>query len=350
MGHHLRHLSVAVALVLVATACGDSDDGEDASATASATAETVVAESAAEMASEATEVEEAVVAGSAQLSAVDQRGVEVTLEGPPGRVVSIWDSIDAQNLLALGVEPVLVGRIGGGRPAPWVDDYAGLETYELGDGTNIEAVAAARPDLIVTASYDDAAYELLEQIAPLYVADNAIPWREELRRMAALLGRSEIAEEVIADRTAVIDAAAERLADWQGARLVAGVVSPGEEALVLFTSLSPLSELLVDMGLGPLTDPIDDDDTETYSFELLGELEGDALLFLDVSGIAGQDLSTFNDEFLSGPIVDTIPAVAGGIAGVGPEASAAARLVNAANLPFLVEEITSSLEGLPGPS
>ncbi|MEM8621132.1 MAG: AraC family transcriptional regulator [Actinomycetota bacterium] len=280
----------------------------------------------------------------AELRATDLRGVEVSLDSPPERVVSVWDSVDAQNLLALGIEPVLIGRVGGGRPAPWVDDYAGIETYDLGEATNIEVIAAAMPDLIVTASYDDEAYPLLEEISPLYVADNSVPWRDELRNLAALVGRDDTAEAVIDDRQQVIDDAAARLSAWSGTSLVAGVVAPGDGGFVVFTDESPLSALLEEIGFAPLTPSPDGGATATYSLELLGELEGDALLFLDVSGIAGQDLSALNEAFLSGEIVGTIPATDGGIAEVGTESSAAARLVNAANLPYLVKELADTLE------
>ncbi|MEM9746699.1 MAG: ABC transporter substrate-binding protein [Actinomycetota bacterium] len=374
-------VSAAVVVALTTAACGGSDDADDASASAQDSASApstneAVAESDdqpsaggpsddepddasttdsdAAAATEAPSEDDsdsdsdeppatnAPLEDEPELTAIDQRGVEVTLAEPPTRVVSVWDSIDAQNLLALGVEPILIGRVNGGRPAPWLDDYAGIETYDLGAGPSIELLLNYDPDLIVTASYDEPSYPLLEEIAPLYVADNGIPWRDELRRMAQLLGRTTEADALIADHEEAIAEAAEALTDWQGASLLVAAVSPAGE-LTAFTDTSPISDLLVEMGLTPLVASENGSATQSYSFELVSELEGDGFLFVDASGLAGLDFEAVNREFLDGPIVQTIPAADGGIFRISPESSAALRLVNGANLPYLLDELVAVL-------
>ncbi|MEM9467227.1 MAG: ABC transporter substrate-binding protein [Actinomycetota bacterium] len=367
--HRLRLVAAFVALTLLAAACGGDDESGDGpasdSSTASASDSASASASAADPAPEEDQQEEESDEGGdpadeepavdeepeaaetpADLRATDQRGVEVTLDEPPLRVVSVWDSIDAQNLLALGIEPVLIGRVNEGRPAPWLDDYAGIETYDLGAGPSVELLATYQPDLIVIASYDPDSYPLLEEIAPLYVADNSIPWRDEIRSLAALVGRTTEAEALIASHEAAIAEAAAALADWQGATLFAAAVTPSSE-LTAFTDTSPISALLVELGLAPLVASIDGSNTQSYSLELIGDLEGDAFLLVDVSGLAGFDLEQLNQDFLGGPLIGTMPAAADGVYRISAESSAALRLVNAANLPYLLDELVRVLTGAP---
>ncbi|MEM7271817.1 MAG: ABC transporter substrate-binding protein [Actinomycetota bacterium] len=369
----VRILAVVLAVATFAAACGGGDDdaasssaspsGSEAASGSEADGETA-ADSDEDEAQAADQGEDAdpgaddtdtddtdagdgdAAGGAAGLRAVDQRGVEVVLEAAPERVVSVWDSIDAQNLLALGIEPVLIGRVNAGRPAPWLDDYAGIETYDLGAGPSVELLATYQPDLIVTASYDPESYPLLEGIAPLYVADNGIPWRDELRTLAALVGRTDEAEALILDHEQAIEEAAAALVEWQGATILAAAVSPAGE-LTAFTDTSPISALLGELGFAPLVASIEGGETQSYSFELVGELEADAFLLVDVSGLAGADLEVINEQFLTGPIVETMPAADGGIYRISPASSAALRLVNAANLPFLLDELVTVLTGEP---
>ncbi|MEM8923859.1 MAG: ABC transporter substrate-binding protein [Actinomycetota bacterium] len=335
-------------LALVASACGDDAGSEGASASGSAPSASASDTDGVDAGgdSDAAEQSEPAAPEAQALQAVDQRGVEVALDEAPVRVVSVWDSVDAQNLLALGIEPVLIGRVSGGRPAPWVDDYAGIETYDLGAGPSVELLATYEPDLIVTASYDPESYPLLEGVAPLYVADNSIPWRDELRNLARLVGRADEAEALIAAHEAEIAAARAALADWDGTPLLVAAVSPANE-LVAFTDTSPISALLGELGLAPLVASTEGSATQSYSFELVGELAGDAFLLVDVSGLAGGDFEVINRNFLDGPIIGTVPAAAGGVYRISPESSAALRLVNGANLPYLLDELVTVLTGDP---
>ncbi|MGW9349037.1 ABC transporter substrate-binding protein [Nocardiopsis flavescens] len=144
---------------------------------------------------------------------------EVTIESAPERVVALGFS-PADELISLGVDPVMVAVDPATleENAPWLvgplteaGGEGGLEAVaapELvtGDGgVDLEAVANARPDLIIAEAYqvqDAAAFERLNAIAPTVTPDTDAlnpDWDERLLSTAAALDRTERAQELIAD-------------------------------------------------------------------------------------------------------------------------------------------------------
>lgn len=132
------------------------------------------------------------------------------IESKPERVVTLGVS-DADVALALGVTPVGIHSLyefdsGVG---PWAQD----ELRELGGEPpavwkgrelNYEAIATARPDLIlnVSASGDQAEHDQLSRIAPTVALPKgapayAAPWRDTTTLVAAALGLPEEGERLV---------------------------------------------------------------------------------------------------------------------------------------------------------
>ena len=146
-----------------------------------------------------------------------------TIESRPERVVATADRDQLDVLLALNVRPVLHGHSGDYQPvAPWLDAnlVASLESSSMPGSfePNLEAVAAARPDLIVDAWAEEAVHARLAKIAPTIQIklDNTDTWQAAQRLAGAALGQDEQAEQAIAATTAILTEQSERLEPLAG--------------------------------------------------------------------------------------------------------------------------------------
>ncbi|UGQ59826.1 ABC transporter substrate-binding protein [Rhodococcus pyridinivorans] len=139
------------------------------------------------------------------------------IEGTPERIVatsSQW--LDA--LVELGVQPIVyysAGSYGDERGLyPWQTDVSPVALSAAAEtSVPVEEVAALEPDLILgawqIASQND--YDTISAVAPTIgpLADTgADRWDEQVRVLGEVLGRTDDAERIIADRNAEIEAVA----------------------------------------------------------------------------------------------------------------------------------------------
>lgn len=231
-------------------------------------------------------------ASSAGWAFTDDRGVEVTLEAQPRRIVA--NETVASALWHLGITPV--GIFGG---APLTEDNLNLFGVDL-DGiesvgtmygeVNLEKLAALRPDLIVTnfdprqggvlfGFVDTNLQEKMEAIAPIVAIDRskeltAVAGRFE--ELAAALGADLEAPEVVAARQR-FDEARERVraavADKPGLRAVALHAFPGDGIYVGRPKNSPGLRHFQQLGLDivePESQPSDlSEDLGNFYYELI---------------------------------------------------------------------------------
>jgi iron complex transport system substrate-binding protein len=142
----------------------------------------------------------------------------LTLEDTPKRVVTLnWAATEA--LLLLGVTPVGVADRDGYKV--WVKEPA-LPEDVANIGTRVapslEAIAQLKPDLIVTSSEMAPAAELLQRIAPTYVAsvykDGTRPYEKAsdmLTTLGEILARESRAEAVLDDIEHTLETQRQRL-------------------------------------------------------------------------------------------------------------------------------------------
>jgi iron complex transport system substrate-binding protein len=144
---------------------------------------------------------------------------ETTIPALPERIVVTNQAEGLDSLLALGVLPVgmVKGRAYIEGLAPWVIAAGGEqipETAGTAEGElDFEAIAAARPDLILTSWPDDTTYQTLSSIAPTLVFKNsdATTWQEVQRLIGEATGRSAQAEQVVAETETLVASQEERL-------------------------------------------------------------------------------------------------------------------------------------------
>jgi len=208
---------------------------------------------------------------------------ETTVEVKPQRIVSLGYN-DQDFLYALGIAPVAVHEWWGKQPYatwPWAEparaalnaEPAVLDTAE----TNLEWVAAQKPDLIVAVYYDldQSTYEQLSRIAPVISAPAGYdvwqaPWQDQLKLIdLATSGDTIGAEAIIADldtRTAAARAAYPQLEGKTGA-----VADLREGQFTLWSAESAPTRFLSGFGL-VLPDQLDSRADETGWIRLSPEL------------------------------------------------------------------------------
>jgi iron complex transport system substrate-binding protein len=148
--------------------------------------------------------------------AVSHKFGETKVPRNPARVVTVgWN--DQDFVLALGVVPI-VTRAWFDRydDFPWVQEATGGNGVATmgGDGIDYEAVAAARPDVILAVyeTIDRPTYDRLSQIAPTVVQpgeypDEETPWDVQLLLTGRALGRQAQAQALLDEVNARIDEA-----------------------------------------------------------------------------------------------------------------------------------------------
>lgn len=119
----------------------------------------------------------------------------------PRRVIGWEGRRDLETALAIGLKPIAVGSnaVDEGKLAPFIDfDLDGVTIIEQTE-PNLELIASLKPDLILTR--DSNIERLLEQIrplAPLIPVKPDGPWRPDLEKVAAVLGRTAQLRETLA--------------------------------------------------------------------------------------------------------------------------------------------------------
>lgn len=162
---------------------------------------------------------------------------------------------------------------------------------------NVEAVAAEKPDLILTTVWiDDQIYEQLAQIAPTYGDTGApgVTWQDQLTALATLTGHdTAIVDQVSAELDAEYAAARERLSGLQGATFQTPSYSDGTFWLNYLGNIA-----LIDLGLVPGESQPDSvaNDNVQVSLENIDRLNAD-VLFVQL-GLRGPEVEAEAREAL----------------------------------------------------
>ena len=133
------------------------------------------------------------------VSVTDMMGRTVELDAPATRVVALT-AADCEIVCALGGEDVLVGR---GEYCDWPASILSIPSVQSGSETDIEAIIALEPQLVVMASMAQSA----EQVQMLVEAGIRVAVSEaadiegvytSIRLIGALIGRDAEAEALVA--------------------------------------------------------------------------------------------------------------------------------------------------------
>lgn len=321
-----------LALSLLVAACGVDSSTDQANASAPADAENATAASSTfpvtiEHALGTTEIPEA-----------------------PERVVTWgWGSTDAA--IALGVVPVAMPfqAYGGDDEGvlPWLRERIETDGLDMPDvlpetqEAPIEAIAAARPDLIIAvySGITEAEYELLSEIAPTVAYPEqawATPWRDTIEIVGEALGKSDEADALLADIDAQIEAKADDHPELAGKTVA--VVWSTPDTFYVYKPADARVEFTLDLGLesAPSVDDLAEGGETFYytlSQERLGDLTSDVL-------VSYADTEEASSDFLSSPAAQTMAQVKAGTVAevIGTEFIAAVSPPTALSLTWGLDE------------
>lgn len=214
-----------------------------------------------------------------------------TFEVPvvPLRIVALNDQILTLPLYELGAPVVgTSGRMGeDGKPFM----RGGMDTFGInfentdiafvgvGDGLDVEAIAALEPDLIIGLPYTEQSFiDQLQNIAPTVVIDEtALGFEGTLRTLAELSGRVETFEARLDRYKSNIERAKEYIGAPQDISVAVTFTFPSGESLSVYRKgLGALTRVIDDLGFKQidLISEIDDDRIK-ISPELIEQLDAD---------------------------------------------------------------------------
>lgn len=253
---------------------------------------------------------------------------QTEITAAPQRVATIsWVNADVS--LALGVVPVGMPRNSFGANAGGSTDWFDAELAAAGgempvlysetDGINTEAIAALRPDVILGAYSGMTAeeYETLSRIAPTIAMPEGdvafgTAWQDSTRLIGEALGRSERAEELIADVEGRIEQVSRDNPGIRDTTFVYGTVDPdAAEKIYAFTDVDNRPRFLEQLGMvqapvvAEAASGAPDQFAVTWSPERSDELVSDIL----ITYAASPDVRAAIE---SDPLLGRIPAVEAG--------------------------------------
>jgi len=219
---------------------------------------------------------------------------ETTIEERPDRVATWgWGSADAA--IALGVVPVAIPRTAyaGDQDGmlPWnkeAVEAAGAEPPTMlteAEEPPYEEFIKADPDVIL-ATYSGLTqeqYDKLSKIAPVVAYPDqpwATPWRDVITTAGEALGKTDEADQVLADIDQAVSKAADAHPEFQG-KTIAAVADYG--SFYVYRSADPRVQFLEDLGFetAPSVEKLDTEESSFYftlSYEKVDQLDSDVLL------------------------------------------------------------------------
>jgi len=241
-------------------------------------------------------------------------GNSYTLNGPPKRL-HVGTGPDLDTALAVGIVPTSIEIYGDAELRPDQVAAAGVDLIRYVDGPNLEALAAARPDVILTGWGEDH-HERMAEIAPTFFIDSSRKsWRDIAREIGNILFKDGEIEAVIATLEGRFASFRGRLSARAGQTPCLLYTSTGTD-FTLMTRDSAVGQLMVELGFAPLT-KTGNVFGESISLEALAsDAQGDFLLVL-AGGFRFVDPNEPVPEgiqrLLNNPITKALPAAAGGV-------------------------------------
>lgn len=216
---------------------------------------------------------------------------DVTLTEEPERVVTVGWS-DQDYVLAFGVQPVAVTYWNGDEADGtqiWTDGIVTEEPTVMNapDGVDLEAVAAADPDVIIAlfAGVDEATFVKLSAIAPTVVRSGAdtdfgVSWQDTTMRVGEVLGRPARAAELVAGLEDRFEAVAGAHPDWADVEF--SLLDFSGTEIGVYGAADPRSRFYAELGF--VTSPESDelagaDHWATISIEQAGLVDDDLVIW-----------------------------------------------------------------------
>ena len=196
----------------------------------------------------------------------------------PQRVV-VLDSGELDAALALGVKPVGSFTLFEGEDflSYLQDNMQGVQPVGTISEPNLEAIAALKPDLILSNKVrHEAIYDKLSAIAPTVFAENiGAVWKENFKLYAEALGKQQEAEQVVANYNARLAAFKQRMGERLNTEV--SVLRVVEDGVRIMQKNMYIGVILADAGLARPPMQNKDGRFEVVSFEKIPQMDGDVI-------------------------------------------------------------------------
>ncbi|MFE5855857.1 ABC transporter substrate-binding protein [Streptomyces sp. NPDC056500] len=241
---------------------------------------------------------------------------DVQVVAEPQRVV-VLDTAELDSVMTLGVKPVGTTRTDSatGFPAHLPADQ--LKDVKLvGEMTtpNLEAIAALKPDLILTSKLRHGdKYAELKKIAPTVMTESTgLPWKENFLAHAEALNKQDEAKKTVADYTAHVAEVTKALGGKEKvAATEVNMVRFVEGADIrIYGKENYIGTVLADVGLGrpAVTDKAEDGFMLNVSPEKINMADADVIFHSTI----GDPKKAKATEVLGGPVWKNLAAVKAG--------------------------------------
>ncbi|MCW3790683.1 ABC transporter substrate-binding protein [Paenibacillus sp. LS1] len=251
---------IIVLLIALCTACAGSKTGSDTSGTAtgdSSTLETALSDKTRVVASE--------------------KG-EISIPADPQRIVGL-SVVYPEFLYALGVRPVAVQNYHPEFPAYLQEALKDTLKTGLAQTPNFEAILSTQPDLIIApAWWSDKDYDQLTAIAPTVLLPQRDNWRDELRDIAEVLGKKDVAEKVITDLQVQEAEAKKKLDTLVGEETVMYMMIMADEIVIYGENIDRGKFIHQELGLNPVKDFPQSEMSVSISLEKIPEYNPDHII------------------------------------------------------------------------
>lgn len=215
--------------------------------------------------------------------ASEKRTVE-SLKGPieipadPQRVIGL-SVVYPEFLYTLGIVPVAVQNYHEDFPSYLLEPFKDTVKMGIAKTPPFESIMLAEPDLILAPVWwADKDYDQLSKIAPTVLLPEREDWRDELRDIAAIFGKEEQAEGIIADLVTKEVVATKQLDELVGDETVLYMRIMAKEIVLHGENLSRGGLVHKQLGLKPVEGFPQEERGISISMEVLPDYDADHII------------------------------------------------------------------------
>ncbi|WP_138754554.1 iron-siderophore ABC transporter substrate-binding protein [Paenibacillus sinopodophylli] len=233
---------------------------------------------------------------------------DITIPADPKRVIGL-SVVYPEFLYALGVTPVAVQNYHDEFPSYLEEAFKDTLKMGIAKVPNFEAILAQEPDLIIAPTWwSDKDYDQLSKIAPTILLPERDNWKDELRDIAAVLGKETVAEKVITDLQTKETEAKQKLDTLVGDETVMYVMVMDKELVIYGETIDRGSFIHKQLGLTPVENFPQTELSLSISLEKLPEYNPDHII-LQLNNEFDDAIQSRYQELLNSTIWKSMTAV-----------------------------------------
>jgi len=233
---------------------------------------------------------------------------DITIPADPKRVIGL-SVVYPEFLYALGITPIAVQNYHQDFPAYLQDAFKDTLKMGISQTPNFEAILAADPELIIAPGWwAEKDYDQLSKIAPTVILPQREDWKDELRDIAEVLDKKELAETVMQDLQAKADQAKEKLHSLIGDESVMYMMIMEKEFVIYGENSSRGTFIHKQLGLKSMPNYPQEELSQSISLEKIPEYNPEHII-LQLDDDTNKEIIDRYEEMLNGALWKNMTAV-----------------------------------------